>query len=68
MTDTRNRLENYVVATNCHLRDTVQSMDLIVLLRNAWPPYRADFARELYSEGQITANQLKEFTTIPKTK
>jgi len=43
-------------------------MDLIVLLRNAWPPYRADFARELYSEGQITANQLKEFTTIPKTK
>jgi hypothetical protein len=39
-------LENYVVAHNNVLREAVKHMSTTILLRNAHPAYRADFARE----------------------
>lgn len=64
MIQTRKELENWVVATNCNLREVTGGMDLIILLRNAWPPYRADYAYRLYKEGEITKEQAKEFIKI----
>ena len=58
---TRKGLESWVVAMNKYLKDTVQTMDVIILLRNAFPPYRADYASKLYFEGVITKQQAQEF-------
>jgi hypothetical protein len=57
MTNTKKELERWVISMNKVLRDTVKEMNLIILLRNAFPPYRADYARRLYAEGQITKEQ-----------
>ena len=64
MSKTRKELENWVVAMNKMLRDAVEGMDIIILLRNAFPPYRADYARKLYQEGVITKEQVNEFVKI----
>jgi len=66
MSNTRKRLESWVVATNSVLRNVVSTMDPIILLRNCSPAYRADFARELASEGLIKPEQVKEFTIVKK--
>lgn len=61
MTNTRKELESWVVAMNSPLRDVVSTMPPIILLRNAYPPYRADYAYRLYKEGVITKNEASEF-------
>ena len=61
---TRKELEGWVIAMNKFLWDTVGEMDVIILLRNAFPPYRAYYARRLYNEGVITKEQTQEFVKI----
>lgn len=57
----RRELEMYISAFNKYLKDVVGSMDIIILLRNAYPTYRSDYASQLYKEGSITKDQAKEF-------
>ena len=64
MSNKRKELERYVVSTNKVLKNVVENMNLIALLRNAHPIYRGDFARELYREGSITKEEAKEFINI----
>lgn len=64
MNKTRRELERWVIAMNKFLWDTVGEMNVIILLRNAFPPYRADFARRLYNEKVITKEQVQEFVKI----
>jgi hypothetical protein len=62
--NTRKLLEQYVVAWNKYLKNTVQNMDLITLLRNAHPIYRPDFARVLMNEKQISKDEAREFNIL----
>jgi hypothetical protein len=57
----RIELENYVIAWNKYLKDVVKSMNIIILLRNAHPMYRADFAYKLRDAGLIKPEQVSEF-------
>ena len=61
---TLEQLKAYVTATNKVLKEAVHSMDVIILLRNAHPMYRPDFARTLLNEGEITKEQSTEFIKI----
>jgi len=61
---TRNDLENYVVAMNAPLKDAIKSMPLVILLRNCVPSFREEFAFQLFKEGQITKDVVKEFTKV----
>jgi hypothetical protein len=61
---TRKALENYVVAMNSPLRNVVKDMSLIILLRNCVPSLRGDFAFQLFKEGSITKEIVKEFTKV----
>jgi len=58
----RKELESAVVGVNRHLKDTVQNMEPIELLRNCHPLYRKEYARDLYHTGQITEAEMTEFT------
>lgn len=60
----RRELESYVVGWNKYLKEAVESMNFITLLRNANPVYRSDFAYKLLREGLITIDDAKEFTKI----
>jgi len=60
----RRELECYVVAWNTCLKETVKSMDLITLLRNAHPAYRSNFASDLKEAGELTKDQASEFVKI----
>lgn len=62
----RQLLEAYVVSTNTTLKDTVKSMNNLVLLRNSHPIYRPDFAREFERHGMITREEAIEFVKILK--
>jgi len=64
MSNKRKELERHVIGINKHLRYAVGNMSLIILLRNAHPIYRGDYARELYREGSITKEEAKEFIKI----
>ena len=64
---TREIMENEVCAVNSALKETVQDMDLMILLRNCHPANRTDFARTLHKEGSITEEQMKEFTVTKRT-
>jgi hypothetical protein len=57
----RQELENFVVSCNKCLKEVVGKMNAIILLRNAHPIYRPDFARKLKEAGMITEEQAKEF-------
>lgn len=59
-------LKQYVLSTNIMLREVVDSMSPIILLRNAHPAYRPDFARQLVSDGIITKEDAEEFVKIIK--
>lgn len=54
-------LKNYVISTNTILRETINGMEPIILLRNAHPTYRPDFAQVLVKDGIITKEQAEEF-------
>ena len=60
----RKELEQFVYAWNTCLKEVVKHMDTIILLRNAHPVYRTDFAYRLRDEGIITIEQSKEFIKI----
>jgi hypothetical protein len=60
----RESLERFVYAWNTPLKDVVQSMDLIILIRNCHPLYRATYAAELRSAGLLDDESAKEFTKI----
>lgn len=62
--ETRKLLEQYVIACNKYLKEVVQNMDLITLLRNAHPVHRSAFASALVDEKQISKEQGKEFITL----
>jgi hypothetical protein len=61
-TTLRKEIERLVISSNKILRDTVSSMDIIILLRNLHPTLRPEFARKLKTEGVITEKQMLEFT------
>lgn len=61
----RRELECYVIAWNTVLREAVKSMDIITLMRNAHPAYRATFAGQLVEAGMLGNEEAKEFRTGP---
>jgi hypothetical protein len=46
------------------LKDVVQKMDLLILLRNAPPTYRGTFALTLMNEKQISKDECKKFVKL----
>jgi hypothetical protein len=52
------------VAWNKCLKESVQAMDWIILLRNAHPTYRDTFARKLLEVKAITRAEAGEFMRI----
>ncbi len=60
----RRELENYVIAWNSYLKEVVAGMSYIILLRNANPSFRSDFAYRLLREGLITKEEAKEFVKL----
>jgi hypothetical protein len=60
----RRELENYVIAWNTCLRPVVRKMSLVLLLRNAQPTYRSDFAYKLRDAGLMTKEEIKEFVKL----
>ena len=61
---TLEELKNYVVAWNTPLRESVQQMDAITLLRNSHPAYRGAFASALLNEKAISKFQCEEFIKV----
>ena len=61
MNQLRKEMECFVTACNNVLRETVGSMDWLILLRNIHPAYRADYARKLYDNKEITKDEAREF-------
>lgn len=62
----RHELEVSVTSTNTVLKETVKTMDLIILLRNCHPLDRGDFAMSLYKNGELTKEEIQEFTKLSK--
>ena len=60
----RESLERFVFAWNTPLKESVQSMDLVILLRNCHPLYRAAYAAELRNAGLLDSDSASEFTKI----
>jgi hypothetical protein len=60
----RLELEAYVVAWNTCLRKAVETMDNIILLRNAHPTFRPDYATKLKEAGMISKDEAREFIKI----
>lgn len=63
MTSVRRALECNVVAHNKYLEGKLKAMSLIILLRNAHPTDRSDFAHSLFNCGSITKAELAEFNS-----
>ena len=61
MKSIRRALEAHVVSHNAPLAKVVRKMDPIILLRNAHPTERAEFANLLANCGTISKDQAKEF-------
>jgi hypothetical protein len=57
----RKELEVYVIAWNTCLRDRVKLMSPVLLLRNAHPAFRSDFAAKLKELGLLKEEESKEF-------
>lgn len=62
MSNTRTELKQSVISTNKVLRDSVNEMSNVILLRNVHPSYRSDYAAKLLHEGKLTREQAKEFS------
>jgi len=62
----RLELEAYVVSWNIYLKKAVETMDLIILLRNAHPTYRGDFAAKLRDAGLLGKEEAKEFNVYTR--
>jgi len=60
----RKELENYVIAWNTALREVVGKMDSIILLRNANPAHRGEFAMQFKNAGLISKDEAREFVKI----
>jgi hypothetical protein len=60
----RTDLERFVYAWNTPLKEAVQTMDLVILLRNAHPAYRAVYAAELKNAGLLLPEEANEFLKI----
>ena len=61
MKSVRRALEAHVIGCNKPLAPVVRKMNIIILLRNAHPHERVNFAYSLLNSGSITQEQLKEF-------
>ena len=61
---TRKLLEDYVIAWNIHLKDVVSEMNPVILLRNAHPIYRREFASKLLDEEILTKLEASEFIPL----
>jgi hypothetical protein len=61
MNTLRKELERLVYSTNIVLRDKVQEMGFVSLLRNVHPAFREDYARKLYWEKTISKDEANEF-------
>jgi len=59
----RKELERFVYSTNIILKDKVETMDIILLLRNVHPFWRSDLATRLKNENMISRDEASEFTT-----
>jgi hypothetical protein len=57
----RVELEHVVIAWNTCLREVVSKMDIIILLRNATPNLRSDYAYKLKDAGLIHPDEVTEF-------
>ena len=62
----RTELENFVIAYNKVLKDVVSTMPILILLRNTHPSIRGDYSYRFKEIGLLTAEEIKEFTAIPK--
>jgi hypothetical protein len=57
----RKELEFCVCAFNSILKSVVRFMSLPVLLNNCHPLYRIDYARKLYKEGYLSADEAQNY-------
>jgi len=57
----RRELECYVIGWNSVLRESVKSMSIVTLLRNAHPSYRQPFANQCVEFGMLSKHALQEF-------
>jgi len=62
----RRELERCVIAFNVCLKDVVQSMNIIILLRNCHPSYRADYAYKLLDAKLIKPDDVHEFIKLKR--
>ena len=67
-TSLRLELEAYVYAWNTVLKEAVKTMDIVELLRNSQPSYRASFASQCCEKGLITERERSEFISGPIPK
>ena len=61
MKSVRQQLELFVYAFNTPLKDVVQTMDVVTLLRNSHPTYRSAFASQMKDAGLLSARNAEEF-------
>ena len=61
MKSVRQQLELFVYAFNTPLKDVVQTMDVVTLLRNAHPTCRSAFASQMKDAGLLSARNAEEF-------
>ena len=66
MKSIRQQLELFVYAFNTPLKEVVQTMDVVTLLRNAHPSYRSAFASQLRDEGLLSKEDSTEFIKYVK--
>ena len=62
--ETLKLLRQSVLAVNKILKDKVETMGVIELLRNSHPIYRSDFATTLYKERILSKDEALLFTKI----
>jgi hypothetical protein len=62
---TRSELQILVSSTNKVLKDKVQTMGHIELLRNVHPMFRSDYAFKLLKEKEISKAEALEFIKMP---
>jgi hypothetical protein len=60
----KEELERFVFAWNTPLKEAVKTMDLVILLRNCHPLYRAAYAAELRNAGLLLPEECSEFLKI----
>lgn len=60
----RKEVEHIVVAHNKWLREAVETMTDVILLRNLHPLLRSDYAHKFFQYNLITKDEAVEFTKI----